>query len=491
MVSLRYLYSALYSDTNMFLQGKSGIPSGPKPVNLLQNDKKPRDQQSKPEWHRPGANAHAGLRSSQMPQSTPQYPNKRQRTERHSSYSNSSPQSPIDLDHDSLGRQRHGSMARSGQSQTVNEPPNNTGRGEVKEFRSTEDITKPPRSGRPRPRNSSSSDGHMNGNGTQKYKSTVVRLDDLPVEDPADPVYDSDLDAGGRQPFHKRSVPEVQIPNYEPARRIFTRQNPAENNKSNDSNGMNRRNKELFPSALETPLASPHFKASDSNAKDLRSSNALSTVKRVSAGGSVQAKHPAGRASRGKALSRVDSESSPDQLQYDPKDYEGMAQKLLAGDKTYDMERPQSRCDSINLVDSDDELAQQNADIAPTVFGSEHKPKHRAGLESGTYEICQLFCHEKMWLNSTDKKSWTLRHDRDKRLLQAFNENDISQQKFLSQKFDFFEWDGASTKVVIHRHREGLRKTQIYVEFSSLKQREIFIREMISAYKIRAFPKDM
>ncbi|KAF8861195.1 hypothetical protein BDZ45DRAFT_281618 [Acephala macrosclerotiorum] len=467
-----------FSLVNNSLRGdsmtKSSIPSGVRPTNRLGQSKPQQASQrdSKEPWSRP---------SHIPPFKHLTIADKKQRTDHGSVITKSSPASPIDLDEDTLDRQGHDSVARSGYSHTMNESQKNTTRREmyVDEFRSSEDITKI-NSKRPRQRRNGHSNGVGNGGGTHKYRipnGSIINAGDR--EDSADPIVDPEIELIGKRAFKKSSVLEVQIPSYEP--NIY---NQSRNHPDSNANAKSIRNKGIFPSTSETPLSSPHF-AMFGDDDHKKSSKARQTSKLMAANGNPRSMGQDGRVSTSNAPRSSHPDTGLDELgedQFEPgerSDFE-TAQALIRKQKATREQRPPSQHESINLDDSDEDNSAE-ANIIPTQFKTESKNPDVVG----TYELRQLFSRPKIWLRDTDKKTWTMTLNKKIHCLQSFDEQGNTNLSFLTNPFKFFEWHKESSKVAIHRPRDhqASNGTEIFLEFSSLGQREQFVKDMRAVYK--------
>ncbi|CZR56757.1 uncharacterized protein PAC_06646 [Phialocephala subalpina] len=481
--------SRTFSQVNIYLHRGDSMPKpkdiGPKPRNTFHNGDTP---QSKG-WTAPRADASAGRQPFKNPPFTAQDPRKRRRIEDGSIITDGSIirdgtwRLPIDVDGGTSDRQRQDSVARSGHSHTFNDPQRKQSSGDlgIEEYRRQEIVVNPklPRS---RQRTSNTAGGYSNGGGAQKFKGpnrdVYNKRGDL--EDATDPIQsDHDLEFAKQRSSH----PEVQLPS-----KLLEDGGYSQSQVFGSTEGKQKSKSARASADLET---SHYFHSNRSDFQGLGPSNARSAVKPVASGRVSQTTNQAGGAAGRKALAAIDLESSIDELQNDSADYQAqsIALKLLAGDKTYDMERSPSHQESIDIDDSDEDNPQTN--IAPTKFGPSHKVKSKDGVLNGRYKLRQLFSREKIWLRDTDAKTWMMVLHKEEQCLEVINEQDDVEQKLMIKPFSFFEMHEESTKIVVQKHRDhnSSNATQIWMEFSGPKHRENFANDMKSAYDLKALRK--
>ncbi|KUJ17311.1 uncharacterized protein LY89DRAFT_50502 [Mollisia scopiformis] len=431
-------------------------------------------------WTRPSANAHAGRPPSQMSQSTPQISNKRQRTETGSVRTSGSSRSPIEVDNDPSEEHRHSSAARSGHSQTLNEPTRyaSSGVGGVGEYRNVHELTRVHGNNR-RIRPNSSSHSHGNGVGLPLYKKpTIVRLDEK--EDATDPISDSDIDGTNKSSYKKRAANfEIQVPSCPPITRT--------KDQTYDINGAGIHRGANPSSSSETPQVSQHFSRDGNENRESRASSVQQASKFASTPRIFQRK---GHASGGFGdKSERQLESSPDQLlsqdqmvEEERKHFDCLQELLQQPNSP--RERP------IDLDDSDDDEPSKNADIEPTNFKTAPKGKLKSARTGEVYELRQVFSHAKLWLHGCNS-TWTMKHDQEKKYLALFNEQGEREQPLLTSPFNAIHYSQKSAKVIVQRHRDhaSSNATQLFMEFSSIPQCLGFTEHLVSACGLRAMVK--
>lgn len=98
-----------------------------------------------------------------------------------------------------------------------------------------------------------------------------------------------------------------------------------------------------------------------------------------------------------------------------------------------------------------------------------------------------------MWLDSSNNKTWTMLHNKEKSFLEVLDEQCSSVQKFLTQHLHFCEYGTGTSKVVLHRQRSHdiSNDIEIYLDLANSQQLEKFVKEMVGAYKLKSIQKPL
>jgi hypothetical protein len=133
-----------------------------------------------------------------------------------------------------------------------------------------------------------------------------------------------------------------------------------------------------------------------------------------------------------------------------------------------------SRSQSIPLdVSSDDDLANDKANIQPTHFSSKRDTKGKIASEDEKYDAILVFSERDAWLaDSSRLDSWSLVHNSISKTLELFDRDHSSVWVLPTSKVERIEYNSKSQILVIHKARDDTtgRGTHIYLQLRDSDQ---------------------
>ena len=450
---------------------------GPKPYNNLQGNKKPSPN---PQYKNPaiknGHNAsnqsthnnHSKVGYNVSNQKKPfdlqgehnrredQHPRKRQRTEGTSISHNGSLKSPIDLDASpaTYGKQPGTETIKSAQGQA----PKSSGY-EVHEYGSLEKLMKPGPQ-KSRNRKSSSSDSQTSGerggqqvNKNGAFQGTVVRHSELhEAEDENDPI--SDIEILGAGPRHK-TTPQVVIGPGSYKGTAF-RGPPRQ-----QVNGGRSRN-EVADDARPLEV-SPHFPPRAPNQHQRQNQSTSRPFDDTTASKAFLD----GKSGSKNSSCAVDQDESVDELNRDDI-HQQTAEALLTSQRTAKTATSKpKRSRSVALdVSSDDDLANDKANIVKTEFTSMKRAKVKAATKEESYIATLIFSETEAWLVNSGNGPWSLVHDPGSKTVTLLDRDNVSKWTLPTNKLEKIEYKSECEIMVLHKARDHLTGsgTHIYLK---------------------------
>ncbi len=462
----------------MLTSSQARLPGGPKPYNNLNGNKKPSpNPQYKSPAFKNGHNApnhsthnnynKVGYNVSNQKKTfdlqgehnrrEDQHPRKRQRTEGTPISHNGSLKSPIDLDGSpaTYGKQPGTETIKSAQSQV----PKRSGY-EVEEFGSLEKMMKPGHQ-KPQNRKSFSSDSQTSGerggqqlNKKGSFQGPVARRSELhEAEDENDPI--SDIEILEADPRHK-TTPQVVI-GPGPYKGSAFRGPPRQ-----QMNGGRSRN-ELTGDARSSEV-SPHFPRPALNHQQRQSTSISLSTDDTAASNALSRNGNLGTMS---SSSAIDPDESVDELNRDDIHQE-TAEALLTSQRPAKkaISKPK-RSRSVALdVSSDDDLANNKADISKTEFTSMKRAKLKAATKEDLYTATLVFSETDAWLVDHRNGPWALVHDPESKTVTLLDRDKVSKWKLPTNKLEKIEYKSGCDGLVLHKARDHLTGsgTHIYLK---------------------------
>jgi hypothetical protein len=463
----------------MLTSPQARLPGGPKPYNNLHGNKKPspnRQYKNPAIKHGHNASNHpthnnnynkVGYNVSNQKKTfdlqgehnrrEDQQPRKRQRAEGTPISQNGSLKSPIDLD---------GSPATQGKPpgtetiKSVQSQPRKRSGYEVQEFGSLEKMMKP---GPQKLQNlkSSSSDGQTSGerggqqfNKNGPFQGTVVRHSELhEAEDENDPI--SDIEILDADPRHK-TTPQVVIGPSTYKGSAFhgpPRQQVNGGRSRNEPTGDAR--------SLEV---SPHFPPPTSNQQQRQNPSISRSADDTAASKALSRNGNSGIKNSSRA---IDPDESVDELNRDDI-HQQTAEGLLASQrsaKTATSKPKRSRSVALD-VSSDDDLANDKANISKTEFTPSKRAKVQAVTKEEIYSAILVFSETDAWLVEQSNGPWSLTHDPESKTVALLDQDKVSKWTLPTNKLEKIEYKPKYEILVLHKARDHLTGsgTHIYLK---------------------------
>jgi hypothetical protein len=132
-----------------------------------------------------------------------------------------------------------------------------------------------------------------------------------------------------------------------------------------------------------------------------------------------------------------------------------------------------SRSLSIPLdVSSDDDLANDKANIQPTHFSSKRDTKGETASEDEKYDAILVFSERDAWLADPRLDSWSLVHNSISKTLELFDQGRSSMWVLPTSKVEKVEYNSKSQILVIHKARDDTtgRGTHVYLQLRDADQ---------------------
>lgn len=462
----------------MLTSPQARLPGGPKPYNNLNGNKKPSpnphykipaiknghnasNHSTHNNYNKVGYNVSNQKKTFDLQgehnQREDPHPRKRQRTEGTPISHNGSLKSPIDLDGSlaTYGKQPGTETIKSAQSQA----PKRSGY-EVEEFGTLEKMMKPGPQ-RPQNRKSFSSDSQTSGerggqqfNKNGSFQGTVVRHSELhEAEDENDPI--SDIEILDADPCHK-TTPQVVIGPGSYKGSAF-RGPPRQ-----QMNGGRSRN-ELAGDARPLEV-SPHFPPAAPN-KQQRQNPSTSRPSDDTAASKALLRE--GNSGSKNSSCAIDPDESVDELNRDDI-HQQTAEALLTSQRTAKTATSKpKRSHSVALdVSSDDDLANDKANILKTEFTSTKRVKVKAATKEEVYTATLIFSETDPWLVDHYNGPWSLVHDPESKAVTLRDQDNVSKWTLPTNKLEKIEYKSNYEILVLHKARDHLTGsgTHIYLK---------------------------
>lgn len=469
---------------------KAPVPSGPKPVNRL------RPNTPHQQLHKFGNNAskpNAPFKP-QVPKfdlhkdhsrRAEQPPSKRQRIEDTTTSRNGSLGSPIDLE---ASPTKNGKATGTQTTGSIHSQVPKGSEYEVEEYGSLEKLMKPGYQ-KPQKRQSSSSDGQASyGNRSRRFQPErknerwVGKLDDE-----TDPISEDDVAVTGSRSISKGAsqsigmpTVEVQIPSTLQAGRYqgsSFRRPPRQNlngDKSRNQSTANARTQEISPhfpppaqtrQQGQTPSGPHSADGTVPSRTSMRSSglqNGNSSMKNASS------RHLGPRPGPDESVDELNSDDLHQQTAVAL-----VARQKSGGEASSKPKGTVSRSLSIPLdVSSDDDLANDKANIQPTQFSSRRDTRGETASEDEKYDAILVFSERDAWLADPRLDSWSLVHNSISKTLELFDQGRSSMWVLPTSKVEKVEYNSKSQILVIHKARDDTtgRGTHIYLQLRDADQ---------------------
>jgi hypothetical protein len=417
------------------------------------------------------------------PRPTHTYPNKRQKIEGTPPVShNGSSASPINLDDEPAEKRKETGTqtTKSAQSQTKSSRS-----FAVEEYQSVENMMRPPSQSQ-RNRKSKSSDSQTSSG--RAGKQFLPQLPAVKLDLEGDPI--SEDDSAVAEFYHvkkpafqsaRKSNVEVQIPASRQA--ASATEGTSNSQLSLPKNKMWRNGDSDQPADItEFSKYFPNIETRTQNRRERNNSNkSYSGDDTVPARASARlSSQQAGKPSENRASNSdlnvpLDADVSMDELTYDRLNHQ-MADTLLAKHKaakaTFEKSKgTASRSQSITVDDfSDDDLANNKADIIKTDFTSSGKAKSKKLLGETRFEVLQVFSAAHKWLVAGSQKKYSLHENCGEGLLTIFDENGsaVPDLVLAPRSISKIVQGEDNSKLVLHKclDQTAKRSPQICLEFS-------------------------
>lgn len=116
----------------------------------------------------------------------------------------------------------------------------------------------------------------------------------------------------------------------------------------------------------------------------------------------------------------------------------------------------------------------------------------KKGSRNHSYQLRHLACSQRVWLNRSDNKIWTITHRSDNKALEPYDERGCAQPPYiLTGPLSLVQYNEDSCKILLDRRSGQGFSNIICIEFSSLMQGMAFVEDLVHTYTLKTLTKSM